>query len=125
MSLRAAIDGKSIGLLGQIHPTVASRFELPQNVWLDIVNNPFIDFITYEDIFILENRNFIQAVAHATGFAEENYIGLELGLVEGGFAFFQFLRQMGAFIGQLLRPYHHGGTFGFDGPQRFAFVVQF
>jgi formiminoglutamase len=53
---------------------------LPQNVWLDIVNNPFIDFITYEDIFILENRNFIQAVAHATGFAEENYIGLELGL---------------------------------------------
>jgi formiminoglutamase len=53
---------------------------LQQNVWLDIVNNPFIDFITYEDIFILERRNFIQAVAHATGFAEGNYIGLELDL---------------------------------------------
>lgn len=53
---------------------------LPQNVWLDIVNNPFIDFITYEDIFILEKKNFIQAVAHATGFTEENYIGLELDL---------------------------------------------
>lgn len=53
---------------------------LPQNVWLDIVNNPFLDFITYEDIFILEKRNFIQAVAHATGFTEENYTGIELDL---------------------------------------------
>ena len=53
---------------------------LQQNVWLDFVNNPFIDFITYEDIFVLEKRNFIQAVAHATGFTEENYIGLELDM---------------------------------------------
>lgn len=53
---------------------------LPQNVWHDIIDNPFIDFITYEDIFILEKKNFIQAVAHATGFTEENYIGLELDL---------------------------------------------
>jgi formiminoglutamase len=53
---------------------------LPQNVWLDILNNPFIDCITYEDIFVLEKRNFTQAVAHATGFTEDNYIGLELDL---------------------------------------------
>jgi len=53
---------------------------IPQNVWLDIVNNPFIDFITYEDIFILEKKNFIQSVAHATGFTEDNYIGLELDI---------------------------------------------
>jgi formiminoglutamase len=53
---------------------------LPQNVWLDIVNNPFLDFITYEDIFILEKRNFIQAVAHAIGFTEENFTGIELDL---------------------------------------------
>ncbi len=53
---------------------------LPQNVWMDIVNNPFIDFITYEDIFIHEKRNFIQAVAHATGFTEDNYTGIELDL---------------------------------------------
>jgi formiminoglutamase len=33
---------------------------LPQNVWLDIVNNPFIDFITFEDIFVHEKRNFIR-----------------------------------------------------------------
>lgn len=58
---------------------------LPQNVWLDIVNNPFIDIITYEDIFIHEKRNFIQAVAHATGFTEDNFTGVELDLdaIEG------------------------------------------
>jgi formiminoglutamase len=58
---------------------------LQQNVWLDIINNPFIDLITYEDIFILEKRNFIQAVAHATSFTDDTYIGLELDLdsIEG------------------------------------------
>ncbi len=53
---------------------------LPQNVWLDIVNNPFLDFITYEDIFIHEKRNFTQAIAHATGFTEDTYTGVELDL---------------------------------------------
>ncbi len=53
---------------------------LPQNVWVDIVNNPFVDCITYEDIFIHEKRNFIQAVAHATGFTEDNFTGIELDL---------------------------------------------
>jgi formiminoglutamase len=53
---------------------------LQQNVWADMVNNPFIDCITYEDIFIHEKRNFIQAVAHATGFTEDNYTGIEIDL---------------------------------------------
>ena len=53
---------------------------IQENVWIDIVNNPFIDFISYEDIFIHEKRNFIQAVAHATGFTEDNYTGVELDL---------------------------------------------
>lgn len=53
---------------------------LPQNVWMDIVNNPFIDVITYEDIFIHENRNFRQAVSHAIDFTEDNYTGIELDL---------------------------------------------
>jgi formiminoglutamase len=53
---------------------------LTQNIWLDIINNPFVDLITYEDIFVLEKRNFAQAVAHATGFTEDNYIGLEIDL---------------------------------------------
>ncbi len=53
---------------------------LPQNVWLDIANNPFIDFISYEDIFIHEKKNFIQAIAHATGFTDDNYTGIELDM---------------------------------------------
>jgi formiminoglutamase len=53
---------------------------LQQNVWTDIVNNPFIDLITYEDIFILEKRTFRQAIVHAAGFTEDNYTGLELDL---------------------------------------------
>lgn len=53
---------------------------IPQNVWIDIVNNPFIDLITYEDIFLHEKRNFIQSVAHATGFTEDMHTGVELDL---------------------------------------------
>jgi len=53
---------------------------LQQNVWIDVVNNPFMDCITFEDIFIHEKRNFIQAVSHATGFTEDNYTGIELDL---------------------------------------------
>lgn len=58
---------------------------LQQNVLFDITNNPFVDFITYEDIFIHEKKNFIQAIAHATGFTEETYAGIELDLdgIEG------------------------------------------
>jgi formiminoglutamase len=53
---------------------------LQQNVLQDLVNNPFIDFISYEEIFIHERRNFIQAIAHATGFTEETYTAIELDL---------------------------------------------
>ena len=53
---------------------------LPQNVWMDMVNNPFIDCISYEDIFLHEKRTFLQAVAHATGFTEDTYCGIEVDL---------------------------------------------
>ncbi len=53
---------------------------IPQNVWIDMVNNPFIDCITYEDIFVHEKRNFMQAVAHAAGFTEDTLCGIELDL---------------------------------------------
>ncbi len=53
---------------------------IPQNVWIDMVNNPFTDIVTYEDIFLYEKRNFLQAIAHATGFTEGSYCGIELDL---------------------------------------------
>ena len=53
---------------------------LPQNIWIDIVNNPFIDCITFEDIFLHNKRTFMQAVMHATGFTEDTLAGIELDL---------------------------------------------
>jgi len=53
---------------------------LTQNIWMDVVNNPFVDFITYEDIFIHEKKNFLQAIAHATSFTDDTYAGIELDL---------------------------------------------
>ncbi|HWJ26302.1 MAG TPA: arginase family protein, partial [Flavisolibacter sp.] len=53
---------------------------LPQNVWVDLVNNPFLDCITYEDIFIHEKRTFRQAVSHAIDFTNDLYSGIELDL---------------------------------------------
>ena len=51
-----------------------------QNVLMDIHNNPFIDYISYEEIFIHERKNFIQAIAHATGFTEDTFTGIEVDL---------------------------------------------
>lgn len=53
---------------------------LSQNILMDIHQNPFIDYITYEDIFISEKKNFIQAIAHAAGFTEDSFTGIELDL---------------------------------------------
>lgn len=51
-----------------------------QNVLSDLHNNPFIQYSTYEDIFIHERKNFIQAISQATGFTEDTYTGIELDL---------------------------------------------
>lgn len=51
-----------------------------QSVLMDIHENPFVQYISYEDIFIHEKKNFIQAIAHATGFTEDTMTGIELDL---------------------------------------------
>jgi formiminoglutamase len=53
---------------------------LQQNVWMDIVNNPFFDCITFEDMFIHEKQNFRQAISHAISFTDDNFVGIELDL---------------------------------------------
>jgi formiminoglutamase len=53
---------------------------LPQNIWMDIVNNPFVDCITFEDIFLHNKRTFMQAVAHASAFTGDTLTGIELDL---------------------------------------------
>jgi len=51
---------------------------LTQNMWIDMVNNPFMDLITYEDIFIREKQTFTQALKHAFHFTSDNFCGIEL-----------------------------------------------
>lgn len=53
---------------------------LQQNVWIDLVNNPFIDCITFEDIFVHEKRSFYQAVSDAINFTSDTYCGIELDM---------------------------------------------
>jgi formiminoglutamase len=53
---------------------------LQQNVWVDLVNNPFMDCITFEDIFVRGKRTFVQAVADAVDFTAEGYTVVELDL---------------------------------------------
>jgi formiminoglutamase len=73
------------GYLGKYCIVGLHENQVPQNVLMDIHNNPFIDYVSYEEIFISERKNFIQAIAHATGFTENSYTGIELDLdcVEG------------------------------------------
>ena len=54
--------------------------KIQQNVWLDMVNNPFIDCITFEDIFLHEKRTFLEAIDHATEFTIDTLSGIELDL---------------------------------------------
>lgn len=68
------------GYLGKYCAIGLHENYLPQNVLQHIHQDPFIEYITYEDIFLRERRNFIQAVAHATGFTEDTYTGIELDL---------------------------------------------
>lgn len=51
---------------------------LQQYVIKDILDTPFVNYITYEDIFIREKLDFIQAVAQAIEFTDDNYTGVEL-----------------------------------------------
>lgn len=53
---------------------------IQQNILLDIVNNPFIDCISYEDIFIRKNFSFQNALLKAYEFTSEGYSGIELDL---------------------------------------------
>ena len=68
------------GFLGKYCMIGLHENYITQNVLMDIHNNPFLDYISYEEIFIHERKNFIQAVAHATGFTEDCYTGIEIDL---------------------------------------------
>ena len=68
------------GYLGKYCIIGVHENTIPQNVLLEMHNNPFIDYITYEEIFIHQRKNFMQSISHATGFTEDTFTGIELDL---------------------------------------------
>lgn len=68
------------GFMGKYSIIGLHESYISQNVLLDIHANPFIQYCSYEDIFIHERKNFIQSIAHATGFTEDTFTGIELDL---------------------------------------------
>ncbi len=68
------------GYLGKYAIVGIHENYISQNVLMDIHNDPFVDYISYEEIFLHERKTFIQSVAHATGFTEDTFTGVELDL---------------------------------------------
>ena len=51
-----------------------------QNVLIDLNENPFLKYITFEDIFIREKIPYAEALVHAANFVNDNFTGLEIDL---------------------------------------------
>jgi formiminoglutamase len=52
----------------------------PQSMLDDLYSNVNIQYSFYEDIFLHEKLNLMQALAQAFGFTEENFTGVELDM---------------------------------------------
>lgn len=68
------------GYLGKYSIIGVHENAVPQMVLLEVHNNPFIDYISFEEIFIHQRKTFLQAVAHASHFTEDNFTGIELDI---------------------------------------------
>ncbi|MEO7444680.1 MAG: arginase family protein [Ferruginibacter sp.] len=68
------------GYLGKYAIVGLQENYLAQSVLMDIQQNPFIHFSSFEDILIHEKLNFIQSVSHATGFTEDSLCGIEVDM---------------------------------------------
>ena len=71
---------ESDGYLGKYSIVGLQENYISQNVLVDVLSNPFIQFTSYEDIFLREKKSFIQAVGQAVDFTHDNYTGVELDI---------------------------------------------
>lgn len=71
---------ESDGYLGKYSIIGPHENYIAQNVLADIQQNPFIQYTTYEDVFIRERKNFKQAIAQAVDFTGDSFTGIELDL---------------------------------------------
>ena len=71
---------ESDGYLGKYSIVGIHENYISQNVLADIQSNLFIQYTSYEDIFLREKKNFMQAVAQAVDFTDDSFTGIELDL---------------------------------------------
>jgi formiminoglutamase len=69
---------ESDGYLGKYSIAGLHESYISQNVLADISTNPFIQYTSYEDIFIREKKTWLQALAQAVSFTEDNFSGIEI-----------------------------------------------
>jgi formiminoglutamase len=71
---------ESDGYLGKYSIVGLHENYVSQNVLVDIQSNPFMQYTSYEDIFLRERKSFMQAVGQAVDFTHDTYTGIELDL---------------------------------------------
>jgi formiminoglutamase len=71
---------ESDGYLGKYSIVGLHENYVSQNVLVDIQSNPFMQYTSYEDIFLRERKSFMQAVGQAVDFTHDSYTGIELDL---------------------------------------------
>ena len=71
---------ESDGYLGKYSIVGFHENYIPQSVLVDVQSNPFLQYTTYEDIFLRERKSFIQAIAQAVDFTADKLTGIELDL---------------------------------------------
>ncbi len=69
---------ESDGYLGKYSIVGLQENYISQNVLVDVQSNPFIQYTSYEDIFLREKKSFMQAVGQAVDFTNDQYSGIEL-----------------------------------------------
>ncbi len=68
------------GYLGKYSIIGLHENSIQQNVLMDLHQNPFIQYTTFEDIFLREKKNFTQTISQAVSFTEDSYTGIELDM---------------------------------------------
>jgi formiminoglutamase len=71
---------ESDGYLGKYSILGLHENYVSQNVLAEIQSNPFMQYTSYEDIFLRERKGFMQALGQAVDFTHDSYTGIELDM---------------------------------------------
>jgi formiminoglutamase len=71
---------ESDGYLGKYSILGLHENYVAQNVLAEMQSNPFMQYTSYEDIFLRERKGFMQALGQAVDFTHDSYTGIELDI---------------------------------------------